>query len=419
MKVRITNHTGNGSARHNFREFPEAAKGISVIDRSLSSRNKVYINGRWFRSLTDAENHICGIPEFVSQPMRFEDSRIEQMSVAERYELLVYEKFFKTTVANQNERNRKRRQISRNRTLIDLLASKPPEESILQIGNRENCPVTGDQLWNIYQDYVKKHNEMFRKNILIVSAVLHCDEPSGTPHIHQRVVYLGRNSSGELYPNKSSSYCALGIERPNLEKVKSRYNNRKQSYSKICRKIWAESCLMHGISVELKPAARADRRGLQLVEFKVSQEKCRLESVQDEVAQGTSRIKTLAAAISRSMALEKQLRDDVKEAEQELVDIRRQTEKAVADKQDVDGELEAVSRKLRSRKKELEDLQGQVEEMKGALDELQETWETDAAYVYECIHFRELVQSEESSYANSVIERLYENREFEEESLEL
>lgn len=285
MKPRTTTHAGKGTAKHNFREFPVNAKGNSDIDRSLSNQNKFYINGTFFELQSDMLKYLSkNALVFDNQAKRFkDDKRYKDLTLSEKYELLYYEKLFGQTINSQHERNASRRQQCLNKNAIDMLTSKrtQPEETILQIGNKDYCPVNGDQLWDIYKDYQKKHNTKYGKYVKILDAALHVEE--ATLHIHERKVFIGQNQHNQAYPSKESALTMANVERPDKTKVNSRYNNRKQTYSADCRKMWIDVCREHGFDVETVPKEYPDKHGLDLITYKVEQEKNHLKQLQTDI----------------------------------------------------------------------------------------------------------------------------------------
>ncbi len=281
------------------------------------------------------------------------------MGVSQRYELLAYEKFYGNAIDMQHKRNESRRQQCRNRDAIDMMASKKtePEECILQVGNKDYCPVTAEQLWEIYKDYVGRHNQRFGRHIMILDSVLHADET--TPHIHERRMYMGQNAHGEVCPAMDSAFALMGIERPDMGKPKSRYNNRRQTYSAECRQMWIDACRGHGLDLETEPRVYADRHGLELTEYKVRQEQgklddiqaqlvaadayldetkrmCvkqsqRLDSLSDAVHAEEHRAKDIKASIERNTARNDRIKDSIKKSRQELDELQRHVAKAIMD----------------------------------------------------------------------------------------
>lgn len=301
MKPRTATHSGQGSAKHNFREFPEEAKGYSDIDRGLSLQNKFLLNGKFFNSQSEMQQYLKqNISAFSKQKEQFKDDKqYKDLSLSQKFELMYYTKYFGETIKAQHQRNERNRQQCLNKSAIDMLLSKKtqPEESILQIGNKDYCPISGDELWSIYKDYQKKHNAKFGRYIKILDSVLHVDE--STIHIHERKIYIGVNSHGEAYPGKDSALGLLGIERPDMSSAKGRYNNRKQTYSAQCRKLWIETCQEHGLDIETIPREYAGKKGLTTIEYKVSQEQKKLQSVKEQIDKKTSSLISIDSKVSQ------------------------------------------------------------------------------------------------------------------------
>lgn len=283
-KARATNHTGRqgqGTSRHNFREFSEITKekGKSDIDRNLTCNNRYYVNGLFFSNDTDMRNYFNQQTDFFAkQAFRFkENERYKHLVTSQKYELAMYEKLLGEGIKAQHNRNSVNRQECLNRDALDIMQAvkTQPEETILQVGDKDYCPVSANQLWEIYRDYIKTHNIMFGKHIVILDSVLHNDE--ATLHIHERKMYVGQNKHGEPCISKNSALGLLGINRPDLGKPQGRYNNPKQTYTAMCRDMWLECCRQHGLDLETEPHIYEDKHGLELTKFKVRQEKKKLE----------------------------------------------------------------------------------------------------------------------------------------------
>lgn len=288
-KARATNHVGKqgqGTSRHNFREFPKQTKekGASDINRNLTNNNQYYVGGRFFNSDTEMKNFFNSQTDFfIKQAFRYRHNKdYKNLSASQKYELGVYQELLDEGIKAQHRRNAANRQECLDRDALDILTSTKtsPEESILQVGSKDYCPINAEQLWSIYKDYVKIHNNKFGQHIVILDAVLHTDET--TLHIHSRVVYVGANKHGEPCISKNSALELLGISRPDLRKPQSRYNNPKQTYTAMCRNMWLECCRQHGLDLETESHIYEDKHGLELTEFKVRQEKEKLEALTAE-----------------------------------------------------------------------------------------------------------------------------------------
>ena len=72
-----------------------------------------------------------------------------------------------------------------------------PEETIYQIGNIDSS-IDYFDLYCICQEFFDFIERLFGKNVKIIDWALHVDE--GTPHIHERHVFVWENQYGELCP---------------------------------------------------------------------------------------------------------------------------------------------------------------------------------------------------------------------------
>lgn len=281
--MRVTNRHAKGTTRHNFREFdPNKA---DHIDNELSKNNQ-YFWGKKNITL----NKLLGIHFSVQNELseirdnlRNQDNKnkFDKLTKSQQLELVTYNRLFKDTIKNQNDRHIATRHFNKQRDIIDYYTNKKtePTESILQIGNH-NEYVAGNQLLDIYKDYVAKHNERYGKNILILNSAFHGDEPGAADHIHERKLFIGHNTHGELCFSKTQALKELGFDLPNQNEKESRYNNRLMQYTKECRELWIECCQSRGLDIEIIPGD-SSKHGLELAEYKANREEERLYNAID------------------------------------------------------------------------------------------------------------------------------------------
>ena len=193
-----------------------------------------------------------------------------------------YEDNYSDFIRGQNERNVKNHHPERNRTVEDLLSNKKtcPEETIFQIG-KEGDHISGDQLVQIADTFMRRFEGMFGEHVHILNFALHMDET--TPHIHERHVFDCKNQYGELCPQQEKALEALGIPLPEPDKPRGRHNNRKMSFDKICRELLFEICREHGLEIEEEPAY-GGRRYLEKQEYFIQAQKEKIAK-QEEIIQ--------------------------------------------------------------------------------------------------------------------------------------
>lgn len=311
--MRVTNRQAKGTSKHNFREFD--LKKANHINNDLTQNNQ-YL----WQSKNTTTNKLAGIHFSVQHELseirdnlRNQDNKnkFDKLTKSQQLELVVYNRLFKNTIKNQNDRHISTRHYDKQRDIIDYYTNSKtePTECILQIGNKDNH-VSSSQLWDIYNDYVKEHNKRFGSQIMIINSSLHVEET--TPHIHERKVFISHNNHNELCSNKSSCLKDLGFNLPSPNKKEGRYNNRLMEYSKVCRDLWIECCQKHNLDIEIIPGDPS-KHGQELAKFKADREEQRLYNAIDEHnKQNAEWDKNNSAKLKQSIELNKGL-DDLKE----------------------------------------------------------------------------------------------------------
>lgn len=198
----------------------------------------------------------------------------------DEYELSFYNDLFRTQLAVKNQKHRESRHHEKVKTMKQFRRCPRycPEEDIITLGNHDNC-VSPEILWEITEAYWHWHMATFCQCILL-DVALHVDEPDAAPHVHLRKVWIATAKEQIEYERKqyfqnpdkytkkkcpqlpekdyviihqSASLRQMGIEYPDSEKPEGRYNNRKQTYSAICRKKLIELAQERNIALELTP----------------------------------------------------------------------------------------------------------------------------------------------------------------------
>lgn len=152
-----------------------------------------------------------------------------------------------------------------------------PEETIYTIGNKNNH-ISARVLKNICSEFIDWEQKRF-PGIYVLSISLHCDEDAAAPHIHERKAWLYVDKNGYEAIGQGKVLEQLGIERPHPEKPKSRYNNPKQTYTKLCREKLFEICQNHGLELIREPKERS-HSGLSLIKYKAQQEENKAQTAE-------------------------------------------------------------------------------------------------------------------------------------------
>lgn len=223
----------------------------------------------------------------------FKDENPAEMTF-EQVEEKFYEEIFADFIKGQNARNIKNRHPERNRTAKDLLNDKRTcsEETIYQIGNIDSS-IDYFDLYCICQEFFDFIERLFGKNVKIIDWALHVDE--GTPHIHERHVFVWENQYGELCPKQEKALEEIGFELPDPSKKQGKNNNRKMVFDDYMRQHFIMKCHKFGIEVESE-AIYGGRQYLEKQDYIIQKQ-------QEKIAEKEQKIKELEEKILDSETL--------------------------------------------------------------------------------------------------------------------
>lgn len=270
--MRATRHNGRSgkhgvyNPRHNDRQFD-----VSNSEHIDAEREKQNIYWDCYRGyVQNPSNEILSNLGAIEPDVSFHD--IEKM---------YYEDHYYNFIQAQNARNEKNRHPERNRTTEDLLKNKMtcPEETIFQIG-KEGEHISGTQLFQVADTFMKKFEGMFGDHVHILDFALHMDET--TPHIHERHVFDCENKYGELCPQQEKALEALGIPLPNPDKPRGRNNNRKMTFDLICRNLLLDICREQGLEIEEEPEY-GGKKYLEKQEFIIQAQKEKITQQEQKI----------------------------------------------------------------------------------------------------------------------------------------
>lgn len=340
-KMRLTSHNGragkNGaySAKHNDRNFDSSADHIDA--------KKTGSNWTWHRyQKTDPD-------------LTFEDA-----------EKKFYEETFRESLDLKNARHMEKRHPENVKTMDDYRMSTKtcPEETIYQIGNKD-LTVSAAVLKKIVNEQINWEIRKF-PNVRLLDVALHVDE-QGAPHMHKRQVWVA-HENGTCIVGQNKALKEMGIERPDVSKKESRYNNAKMSYTEQCRNHFVELCRKYGLEIEIEPK-NASETGLSLVEYQRRQEEKKLEDAKqaqkDISCQINNAVTSFKAQIDDYQSrMDKLSRDEekvkiklsdasrkVKDADKYLSDRKKEADSYVSEK---NKEIEAKEAELNKRQAKLE-----------------------------------------------------------------
>lgn len=174
----------------------------------------------------------------------------------EAAEQAFYEKHIQKHLDAQNARYRAQRHAERVKSMDEYRRSPQtcPEEVILQIGKRGDT-IPADMMARIIQEQINWEQKTF-PGVRVLNVALHMDE-QGAPHIHERRAWVYTDKDGNFAISQNRSLEQMGVELPNPNKPRSRFNNRKMTFSRMCREHLLQICREHGLEIEEIPQEKS------------------------------------------------------------------------------------------------------------------------------------------------------------------
>lgn len=187
----------------------------------------------------------------------------------EAAEIAFYEKHISAHLEAQNSRYRAQRHAERAKTMDEYRKSPQtcPEEVILQIGKLGDT-IPADMMARIIQEQINWEQKQF-PGVKVLNVALHMDE-QGAPHIHERRAWVYTDRDGNLAISQNKSLEQMGVELPNPDRPRGRFNNRKQTFSKRCREHLLQICREHGLEIEEIPQEKS-RSGRTLEDYQAGE----------------------------------------------------------------------------------------------------------------------------------------------------
>lgn len=270
----------------------------------------------------------------------------------EAAEAAFYEKHIRQHLEAQNARYTAQRHAERVKSMDEYRKSPQtcPEEVILMIGKAGDT-IPADMMARIIQEQINWEQKQF-PGVKVLDVALHMDE-QGAPHIHERRAWVYTDKDGNFAISQNKSLEQMGVELPNPDKPRGRFNNRKQTFSRMCREHLLQICKEHGLEIEEIPQEKS-RSGRTLEDYQAGEAERRA-----------------AEADRRRQFSERAAESAEKQAESAKNTARSYEEHA-----------EQVARQINNEYGELadaglqkQDMQKQVEQLQERIDNLQEQLE--------------------------------------------
>lgn len=260
----------------------------------------------------------------------------------EAAEQAFYEKHIRKHLDAQNARYKAQRHAERVKSMDEYRRSPQtcPEEVILMIGKAGDT-IPADMMARIIQEQINWEQKQF-PGVKVLNVALHMDE-QGAPHIHERRAWVYTDKDGNFAISQNKSLEQMGVELPNPNKPRNRFNNRKMSFSRMCREHLLQICREHGLEIEEIPQEKS-KSGRTLEDYQAGEAE-----------------KRAADADRRRQFSERAAESAEKQAESARNTARSYEEHA-----------EQVARQINNEYGELADAGLQKQEMQEQLEQLQE-----------------------------------------------
>lgn len=270
----------------------------------------------------------------------------------EAAEQAFYEKHIRKHLDAQNARYRAQRHAERAKTMDEYRRSPQtcPEEVILMIGKAGDT-IPADMMARIIQEQINWEQKQF-PGVKVLDVALHMDE-QGAPHIHERRAWVYTDKDGNTAISQNKSLEQMGVELPNPDRPRGRFNNRKQTFSRHIREHLLQICREHGLEIEEIPQEKS-RSGRTLEDYQAGEAE-----------------KRAADAERRRQFSERAAESAEKQAESARDTARSYEEHA----ERVAGQINAEYGELADAGLQKQAMQKQLEEMQERIDNLQEQLE--------------------------------------------
>lgn len=270
----------------------------------------------------------------------------------EAAEAAFYEKHIKQHLDAQNARYEAQRHAERAKTIDEYRRSPQtcPEEVILQIGKAGDT-IPADMMARIIQEQINWEQQTF-PGVRVLDVALHMDE-QGAPHIHERRAWVYTDKNGNLAISQNKSLEQMGVELPNPNKPRGRFNNRKQTFSRMCRKHLLQICKAHGLEIEEIPQEKS-RSGLSHVAYMTRQE-------EEKAASAELRRQFSERAAESAEKQTESARDTARSYEEHAEQVARQINNEYGELADAGLQKQKMQEQLEQLQERIDNLQEQLE----------------------------------------------------------
>ena len=270
----------------------------------------------------------------------------------EAAEIAFYEKHIQKHLDAQNARYRAQRHAERAKTMDEYRKSPQtcPEEVILMIGKAGDT-IPADMMARIIQEQINWEQKQF-PGLKVLDVALHMDE-QGAPHIHERRAWVYTDKDGNTAISQNKSLEQMGVELPNPDRPRGRFNNRKQTFSRMCREHLLQICREHGLEIEEIPQEKS-RSGRTLEDYQAGEAEKRAAD-----AERRRQFSERAAESAEKRA--KSARDAACSYEEHVEQVARQINNEYGELADAGLQKQEMQEQLEQLQERIDNLQKQLE----------------------------------------------------------
>lgn len=321
-----TSHLGAFTPKHNDRSF-------NISHAEHIDPERVKLNRYW---------------NWTGKEITFEDA-----------ERAFYEKHIRQHLDAQNARYKAQRHAERVKSMDEYRRSPQtcPEEVILQIGKLGDT-IPADMMARIIQEQINWEQKQF-PGVKVLNVAFHMDE-QGAPHIHERRAWIYTDKDGNTAISQNKSLEQMGVELPNPDRPRGRFNNRKQTFSRMCREHLLQICKEHGLEIEEIPQEKS-RSGRTLEDYQAGEAEKRAADAEKRAAEADRRREFSERAAESAEKQAESAKDTARSYEEHAEQVAKQIN-------DEYGELADAGLQK-------QDMQKQVEQLQERIDNLQEQLE--------------------------------------------
>lgn len=270
----------------------------------------------------------------------------------EAAEIAFYEKHIRQHLDAQSARYKAQRHAERVKSMDEYRKSPQtcPEEVILQIGKAGDT-IPADMMARIIQEQINWEQQTF-PGVRVLDVALHMDE-QGAPHIHERRAWVYTDKDGNLAISQNKSLEQMGVDLPNPNKPRGRFNNRKQMFSKRCREHLLQICREHGLEIEEIPQEKS-KNGRTLEDYKAGEAEKRAAD-----AERRRQFSERAAESAEKQA--ESAKDTARSYEEHAEQVARQINDKYGELADAGLQKQAMQKQVEQLQERIDNLQEQLE----------------------------------------------------------